>query len=558
MILYNITLRNTGTIGLLSIMIIASFEAKAQRDTTKKQQSINITSSFKPVLRNASKINFSGSQLSVDTSKPLFSYRIPSQNLFYTYQPISLKPLALSQDTNLYLGSRRYIKAGFGSFNTPYVKAGLSFGDGKTSLVNITGSYISSKGTDIQYQDYSQASIKGSGSYFTGKNEVYATAAVDQDKYYRYGYNHALSPSIKKDDIRNQFEEINLSGGIKNTVATGTGISYNPNVEISFFTNKDRLSETTVKIFAPLEKQFAESFALNLMASADLTRYSTIGYIPANVKINNNLVQVAPSLIYNSPLLKFNGGVIPTWNNGEFELLPNIHAEARVQDKVFALQGGWVGRYLKNTYKNLSQVNPYISPILSQKNTKEIEYYGGLKATLGQHFNFSAKAGLVQYTNLALYINDTSGTGKSGNFVVVNESKAKNFRLHGDVSYINQDKFTFTAGLTLNGYTNLHDNAKAWHTIPMEFTSSLRWWAYERLMVKADFYLFGGSKYLEKGNTFKTTSGGTDLSAGLEYRVNKQFSLWLDANNIFNDKYERWHNYPVYGLNLVGGILIKF
>jgi outer membrane receptor protein involved in Fe transport len=126
------------------------------------------------------------------------------------------------------------------------------------------------------------------------------------------------------------------------------------------------------------------------------------------------------------------------------------------------------------------------------------------------------------------------------------------------VSYINQDKFTFTSGLTLNGYTNLKDNDKAWGTVPMEFTSSLRWWAFQRFMFKADLYLFGGSKYIEKGNTFKTTDGGTDLSLGAEYRINKQFSIWLDANNIFNDKYERWHNYEVYGLNLTGGILIKF
>ena len=543
---------------LFSLSGLCSLSLLAQKDSSRKSQSIDITSSFKPVLRNASKINFSGSPLQVDTSRPNFSYNIPSQNLFYAYQPISLRPLALAQDSNLYLGSRKYLKAGFGSYTTPYLKAGLSFGDGRTSLVNITGSYIGSKGNDIKFQDYSQARISSSGSYFGQKNEVYATAAVSQDKYYLYGYDHNFAPNIKKDDIRNQFEEINLSGGIKNTVATGTGISYNPNAEISFYTNKDKLSETSVKIIAPFEKHFAESFAFNVTATADLTKYSTIGYVPSNIRFNNNLVQVAPSLIYNSDLLKFNGGVIPTWNNGEFVLLPNIHAEARVQDKVFAIQGGWVGRYVKNTYKYLSSINPYLSPLLSQKNTKEMEYYGGLKATLGQHFNFSAKAGLVQYTDLQLFINDTSFAGGLGGFKVVNESKAKNFRLHGDIGYINQDKFSFTAGLTLNGYTNLQDNAKAWNTIPMEFTSSLRWWAYERLMVKADLYLFGGSKYLEKGNTFKTSKGGTDLSAGLEYRINKQFSLWLDANNIFNDKYERWHNYPVYGLNLVGGILIKF
>ena len=115
---------------LMAALLLLNTAVFAQRDTTKKP-AIDITSSYKPVLRNAVKINFSGSQLNADTSRPKLLYNIPSQNLFYAYRPISLKPLALTQDTNLYLGGRRYLKAGFGSFTTPYVAAGLSFGDGK-------------------------------------------------------------------------------------------------------------------------------------------------------------------------------------------------------------------------------------------------------------------------------------------------------------------------------------------------------------------------------------------------------------------------------------------
>lgn len=532
--------------------------AVAQRDTAKKQQGIDITSSYRPVLRNAVKINFSGSQLSVDSSRPTFKYSIPSQNLFYAYQPISLRPLALAQDSNIYLGDRRYVKAGFGSYTTPYIKAGLSFGDGHTSLVNLTGSYIASKGNDIRNQDYSQLMVKGSGSYFGAKNETYASASVRQDKYYLYGYDHALFPDVKKEDIRNQFSEINLAGGFRNTSGNTPGVNYDPNIALSFFNNKDKLSETTVIVDLPVGKKINDAFNFKVDAKADITRYSSIGFIPDNYTINNNLLSIAPAIQYSSALVKFTGGVTPSWSNGEFSLLPNIQAEAQLQEKAFALQGGWVGRYVKNTYRNLSLINPYIAPLYDQSNTKEMEYYGGLKATLGKHFNFSAKAGLVQYTDLKLFINDTSGTGNENRLLVVNESKAKNFRIHGDISYINQDKFTFTAGLNLNGYTNLHDNRKAWHTIPMEFTSALRWWAFDKLLLKADLYLFGGSKYIRKGGSFLTTDGGTDLSLGGEYKINKQFSLWLDANNVLNDKYERWHNYEVYGLNLTAGILIKF
>jgi hypothetical protein len=53
-----------------------------QRDTTRRQ-TIDITSSYKPVLRNAVKINLSASPLAADTSRPRLAYNIPAQNLFF-------------------------------------------------------------------------------------------------------------------------------------------------------------------------------------------------------------------------------------------------------------------------------------------------------------------------------------------------------------------------------------------------------------------------------------------------------------------------------------------
>ena len=539
---------------LSAITCLVSGRLMAQRDTAKKQ-SIDINSAYKPVLRNAVKINFSGSQLTADTAKPNLLYSIPSQNLFYAYQPISLKPLALEQDTNLYLGNRRYLKAGFGNFNTPYISAGVSLGDGKTSLINISGSYISSKGKAIVNQDYSQLNVKGTGSYFGKKNEVYAGASYSQNYYYLYGYDHNIY-TFKKDQLRQQFQDITFTGGIRNTITTPLRISYNPNAEVNFFTNKNKLSETTLKINLPVQKQFGESVSFKVEGKADFTNYSTTGITANNIKFSNNIVQVAPAIIYYSPRLSINGGVTPAWNNGKFVLLPNIYAEAQLQEKVFMLQGGWIGRYIKNTYQNLSDANPYLGPVTAQNNTKETEFYGGIKATVGKHFNFNAKAGVISYTDFPLYINDTATDSKS--FLISNESKMNDLRIHGDISYINQDKFTFTAGLTFNGYTGLQANRKAWNTVPLEFTSALRYWALKKLLLKGDFYFFAGGNALQKNNTSFAFTGGSDLSAGAEYQVNKQFSIWLDVNNIFDNKYERWHNYPVYGLNVLGGILIHF
>ena len=524
----------------------------AQIDTAKKQ-TIDITSSYKPVLRNAVKINFSASHLNADTIKPKMNYTVPSQNLFYAYQPISLRPLALQQDTNLYLGIRNYIKLGYGNYSTPYVNAGFSFGDGKKMLVNLYANYISSKGK-ISNQDYTQLQIKANAIFFTPKNEVYVGAQLSQNNNYLYGYNHSLY-TFKKDSVRQQFQDLVLIGGVRNTTSGEYGISYNPNITVINFTNKNKVNESTVIANAPITKTFGDAFMLKIDAKADITSYTTKN-LASNIKFSNNVFQIAPSIAISSPRFSINAGIVPTWNNGVFVWLPNVFAEAQVKEKTFLIQAGWIGRYTKNTYRNLTALNPFLTTIPFQKNTKEIEYYGGIKATVGKHFSFNIKGGIVSFNDMPLFINDTATDNKA--FNISNEKSVQSLRIHGDLSFINQDKFTLTAGLTFNGYTLLQSNAKAWNTVPMEITSSLRWWAFKQVLLKADLYAFSGGNYLTKGNKAQSFSGGTDISVGAEFKVNNRFSAWIYINNIANQKYQRWHTYEVYGLNVLGGIRVSF
>lgn len=549
-------LKNSLPIGyraLLMTCCLLPMAAMAQRDSTKKT-TIDITSSYRPVLRSAAKINFSASHAAADTTLPILKYNIPPQNLFYTYQPVPLQPMALQQDSSFNLGIRNYVKLGFGNFTTPYVNAGLSIGDGKKKLLNLYAAYISSKGK-IQYQDYSQLEVKATGSYFLKKNEVYGGATVRMHDNYLYGYDHAKY-TYTKQELRQQFVDMDVYGGMRNTVMGEYGIRYNPNLRITNFTLRDKLNETSVIVTAPVEKQFNEAFAFKAEAKADFTSYSTKNLAPGNVKFSNNVVQVSPSLVYSSPRLKINGGITPTWDNGKFIWLPNVYAEAQIMENTFMFQAGWVGRVTKNTFRNLSAINPYLAPMTAQQNTKEVEYYGGIKASLAKHFNLNAKVGMVHYTNLPFFINDTATDNKS--FVISNEASVNNLKVHGDISYINGEKFTATAGITLNGYTLMKSNARAWNTLPLEFNASLRWWALKQVLLKADFYAFGGSHYLLKGNTDAIFKPGSDLSAGIEFKISKRFSAWMDVNNILNDKYQRWHNYEVYGLNFLGGVKVNF
>ncbi|MDB5221685.1 MAG: hypothetical protein JWN83_352 [Chitinophagaceae bacterium] len=522
----------------------------AQRDTTKRQ-TIDITSSYKPVLRNAVKINLSASPLAADTSRPRLAYDIPAQNLFFAYQPISLKPLALMQDTGLQLGVRNYVKAGFGNYTTPYIAAAVSFGDGKKSLVNLYGNYISSKGK-ITNQNFSELHLKGTGSVFSTRTETYGRVGIDARQYYQYGYDHALH-TYPKDSVSRKYQDFSVAAGLRNIAVNDANINYNPNVEAHIFSRDNKINESTLILEAPVEKKFGESVSFKVAAKADITNF-TNKTAAVNTNITNNLFQVAPELVFNSDKFTFHGGATPSWDNGKLSVLPNVYGEAQLQYNVLRVQAGWVGKFIKNSYQSLSMINPYMADPSFLMNTKQVELYGGVKATIGKHFSFNAKAAFLTLYNTPLFVNDFND-GKS--FSIRNESKMNALQIHGDMSVVNQDKFTLTAALDVNTYTGLKDNNNAWHLIPLQLTGSFRWNAFKQVLLKADLFAFSGAPALLKNNT-EIKLKGTDLSAGTEFKINKKFSAWLDFNNVLDNKYQRYYNYPVYGLNVIGGIIVHF
>jgi len=89
---------------------------------TSAPKVVTITSAFKPFLKNAAKVNFTAATPVIDSSKIPVVYNIPSQNLFFSYQPATLKPLALTVDSGYSWENDQYIKLGAGNFSSYLVK----------------------------------------------------------------------------------------------------------------------------------------------------------------------------------------------------------------------------------------------------------------------------------------------------------------------------------------------------------------------------------------------------------------------------------------------------
>jgi hypothetical protein len=520
---------------------------------TAKRRTIDITSSFKPVLRDAVKINFNAAPPVADTSRPRLTYSIPAQYLFISYQPGEMKPVALQTDTANEWVNDNYIKIGAGNVHLPYVKTGFSFGDGKSTFFNIFADQLSSKGS-LPYQKNSLTSVKLAGSVITANNlEWNGSIGFKNDDYNLYGF-RPDSLKIPADVLRQQFQTFEGKLSLRNRQPTDFGLVYHPNIRVSVFTDNHnpKATEENTTLNLPLEKTIGKDFAFDLGVSADLTNYrqSNTG------TIQNNLFYVSPAFVVKTSSLFLQASVVPSWDNKAFTLLPNFVADISTPDKRFGVQLGWIGYYDKGSYQRFEAINPWLGQPSLLLNTRIEEGYAGIKGSLTNHFSYSAKIGVIEYKNMPLFVNDTLDGGNQ--FSIRYESSMQALQIHGELSYIQGEDFSVVATLNSYQYTNQRTEQKPWGLLPFEFNTSLRWQAFKDFWAKLDLYTFDGAQYRATNGVSFKGDGAFDMNAGVEFRITRQLNLWLQLNNLFNDKYERWHQYPVYGFNLMGGIVFSF
>lgn len=524
----------------------------AQKDTTGKG-GVTIVSSFKPVLREAAKINFNATPPSPDTTKAKLNYEIPNQNLVLGYQPGSLKPLALAIDSVEKFNNSSYIKAGFGSLRTPYIQAGISLGDGETAGLNIYAKHVASE-SKRDFQKFSSTNIKLSGYFKSGNNLQWdAGLGMKRDRTYKYGY-LAVTLVFPTDSLKQNFQTISGRVAFHNINKTEFGLTYAPEVKIDVFTDNLKNSESNTVLNVPLQKTIGKEFAVNLGITFDLTRFS-----PENKSaVNNTMYYISPSVLYKTAQLNIQAGIRPSWDNSKFKMFPNILADVSTQDKRFTFQAGWTGYIRKTTYQYLAGQNPWLWLPGTLRNTWIEERFAGFKGTVGDHFSYAAKVGFNKLNNQPLFINDTSAAGDGKSFQVVYEDKMNVVNFSGELGYNVGEKFSLIAGLIFNQYSGLQTQEKVWGMLPLELKANMRLQIIKDLWLKADLFAWNGPKYLKKDNTPDKLDGTFDLNAGLEFKITKNINLWTQFNNLFNREYQRWNQYPVYGFNFVGGVVFSF
>lgn len=527
-----------------SLLVVDGIKAQ----DSSKQKTIEIISSFKPSLKPSAKINFNPVSTPQDSVRPQLNYDVPVLNLSFNINPAAIKPAALMHDSLPVYANEGFIKLGYGNFKTPFVAGAVTYGNSKKASVIVHGNYIQSKGK-LAFQQYASGNISAEGIIKNVLNsQLKIGAGLDYFKTYKYGY-HPDTLKFIDDQLLQRFTTFNINATLANNVRTGYGIAYSPTIDLTLFGDNNSGKETYFHFRVPIEKSFSKSFQFGVNLEGNIINYSGNKYAS-----NNTLYTITPYFLWYNKKFCLKAGIKPSWDNAQFKLLPDIELEAHLENKPFTAIAGWKSYFDINNYHNMITFNPWIEQPKTIYNTRNSEVFGGIKGNIDEHFSYMATIGAVHRSNVALYIND-SLDGKS--YQVINETQLNSVKVQGEISYQKSDIFYWSATLKAQTFGDQHIYPEPYGLIPFEINSHLKTRLFKDFYLTGDLFYFEGNWYKSLQSTGKTKVA-VDLNAGAEFRATKKVLLWLQFNNILNNKYQRWNYYPVLGFQALGGVKIEF
>ena len=309
-------------------------------------------------------------------------------------------------------------------------------------------------------------------------------------------------------------------------------------------------------------------------------------YITADgLEYGNFQVGLSPTYMLKKDDLTLNLGVSLFYlNNIEsgdnmFYAYPNISVTYRLVNDILIAYGGLKGDLIQNSYYNFANVNPFVSPTLSIAPTDQLfNFFIGLQGKLSSNASYNISGRYVSNKDKALFVNNLVPYGfdidedyQYGNSYGIVYDNVDTFGFAGEINVdVNRN---FKLGIKAEYFSySTKDEEEAWNLPDIQASLFLDYQIDENWFAGANIFYTGQRKSLTGFNDINNPSlpallnptevidldSYLDANAHVGYHVNDQISVFAKVNNIANDAYLKWQNYPVQSIQFLVGATYKF
>jgi hypothetical protein len=252
--------------------------------------------------------------------------------------------------------------------------------------------------------------------------------------------------------------------------------------------------------------------------------------------------------------MKVKLGVNLTSNEDNFNFYPDLEVSAVVVPGVATAFIGTDGTIQRNSLRTLADFNPWIKPRLRIRNSEYNRVFGGLSGT-AYGVGYRAEVSYKNVKNMALFLLDHSN--ELPKFDVLYDTTTV-ITIQGTVT-VPLIKNLDVSGTVAQNIYSMENEEKPWHLPSFTLnTAAIYTMPDQGLQVRADLFLQNGVPYRTLDGTAENLNALFDLSLSGEYSLSDNIGIWLQLNNLANNKRQQFAQYPTIGINILGGASIRF
>lgn len=532
-------------------------EANAQRNGGFTTDPISVVRSYEAVLADALKVNPVPQLPTVQSERKELIYTGINRMAPTAVMIAPLTPLRALPEPASPLGGG-YARLGGGNYSTPFADLRyMSKRDPKFEY-GIKARHFSSSGNlKVDTNQFQHAALSDNTLGIHGKrylNKVYIYSAFEYDRQVRHFYGLHRPVEIPRDSIRQVFSRIAGNLGVKSHEVQADQVGFGAN--FSFYSLSDRFNqrENNLRLDGELlirndENRMTFDFAIDFTNFAD----------QLGLNVNRTLVYFQPR--YHRQGLKFavNAGLNLAMEaqagTSQFRIYPHVDFTYLVNDVYMVAYGGVTGNTERFSYQDLVRINPFVGlrPDIRNLNNR-FQLYGGLKGSIDELTSYNVLLNYQRLGQAVFFLNDTADMSR---LMPVYDSSTNVFNIRAELSRKFGDRYAMHANVDWKNY-GLSNLAAPFMqpTLAMRLGGSYS--LQSKLRFTAEAVVFNGVAYLDANGVQQQLKGVFDMNLGAAYQYSKRLDFFVNFNNVTSARYFRWYNYPTFGFNALGGLVLKF
>ncbi len=571
----------------LSLLLIAFQFSFAQKKEQIGTETVNVVKPYTPKISDAFKVK-EVPELDDEgnTKKETIKYTIFSFPVASTFTPSKGKAEGVEKEKQAHL-FKNYATFGVGNYGTFIGELFVNHDINNTDYVGGMFRHHSSEGgiQNVALED---------GFYDTSLNLMYGSNQKDvswnldlgyQNQIYNwYGlpenFGSTLTPQdrvtlINGINPQQTYGTISLGGNVafNESILNKASLKYNHFSDASGSSENRFYAKPTVE-FDVMESAVKTNIIVDYVGGSFKKNYSNTN--TERVKYGFTNFGIAPSFVMQEDdwTLNIGAGLFYSLDNvnsnNKFLVYPQFNASYKVVGDLMIFYAGAEGNLEQNSYMDFVNENPFLSPTLNIAPTdKQYDVFAGLKGKLTNNVSYNVKASYVNERNKALFRSNDYNENTSnddyayGNSFQVVYDDMKTLSFYGELKADFSEDVSFGINGTFSSYTNDFQQ-EAWNLPTIKLNSNLDFNITEKWFAGANVFYVGERKDFQINTAFAANAAPVtlksyfDVNANVGYKYSDRLTAFARANNITNNAYQKWLNYPVQGFQVILGVNYKF